>query len=75
MSKTAYTVLWLVWLAMFIAIEGQAFLYRVQGGTLSEHVWAWFSIKGKGAWWRARRFVLLAFLAWLTVHFLTGGAF
>ncbi len=70
-----FTAGWLVWLAMFGAIEGAALANRRAGDTLSEHVWQWCSIKGKGAGWRARRFGLLAFLAWLSAHMLTGGAF
>lgn len=51
--------------------------------TLSEHVWVWFGVNRKGtgierdanAWARARRVILGAFLLWLSVHFLTGGAY
>ena len=70
-----YTVFWLFWVAMFGAVEGAALVNKREGDTLSEHVWDWFSIQSKGSGWRARRFVLLAFLAWLSAHFLTGGAF
>lgn len=70
-----YTVLWLIWLAMFGAIEGAALANKRTGDTLSEHVWEWFSMKEKAKGWRARRFSLLAFLAWLVAHFLTGGQF
>jgi hypothetical protein len=70
-----FTTLWVIWLALFVVIEGAAIFNKDKGDTLSEHVWAWFSIKGKGKGWRSRRFVLLAFLAWLTLHFLTGGEF
>lgn len=70
-----FTSGWVVWLLMFGAIEGVALANKTPGDTLSEHIWRWFSIKHKGAGWRARRFGLLAFLAWLVAHFLTGGAF
>ena len=46
---------------------------RAGGDTLSEHVWKWFAIKGKPTGYKMRRFVLLAFWAWLTIHFFTGG--
>jgi hypothetical protein len=69
------TWLWLIWLGFFVAIEGQALFDKEPSDTLSEHVWAWFAIKTKPKWWRARRFVLLAFMTWLSVHFLTGGEF
>jgi hypothetical protein len=48
------------------------------GGTLSEHVWLWFgTARGTHAntWAYLRRFALLAFMAWLTVHFVGGGQF
>jgi len=70
-----FTIGWIVWLLMFGAIEGAALANKRKGDTLSEHVWQYFSIKHKGKGWRLRRFSLLAFLAWLVVHFLTGGAF
>ena len=70
-----YTVLWILWILMFAVIEGFALKDKAEGDTLSEHVWKWFSIKKKGKGWRARRFALLAFLAWLVLHFLTGGVF
>lgn len=60
---------------MFFAIEGPALVNRRLGDTLSEHVWKWFSIKEKSFQWRLRRFTLLAFLAWVSGHFLTGGKF
>lgn len=72
---SGWTVAWLLWGSAFFAIEIPAILDRKPGGTLSENVWAWFSIKNKSTGWRARRLVLLAFLAWLSLHFLTGGAF
>ena len=68
-----WTVAWLLWIAMFLVIEGAAIWNKYEGDTLSEHVWNWFSVKDKGKGWRARRVALLAFLAWLTVHFITGG--
>jgi hypothetical protein len=70
-----FTVGWLVWIAMFLSIEGAAIFNKKAGDTLSEHVWRWFSIHSKGRGWRARRFSLLSFLAWLVMHFLTGGEF
>jgi hypothetical protein len=77
---SGYTIAWLAWLGAFGVIEGKALFNKTPGDTLSEHVWAWF---GTGAgttakpsgWVRTRRFTLLAFMAWLSVHFLTGGRF
>jgi hypothetical protein len=68
-----FTMLWIFWIAMFFAIEVPAILNKRRGDTLSEHVWRWFAVTDKPAGWQLRRFILLTFLAWLTVHFLTGG--
>jgi hypothetical protein len=68
-----FTIAWLVWLAAFAVIEGLAIAREEPGGTLSEKIWRWFAVKDKSKGFRMRRFVLLAFLAWLTLHFLTGG--
>ena len=70
-----YTVAWLLWILAFAGIEGTALLSKDPAGTLSDHVWSWFSIRSKGTAWRLRRFALLAGLAWLVAHFLTGGRF
>lgn len=70
---TVYTWAWIFWLALFAVIEGAAIIDRDRGDTLSEHVWAWFGVRGKPKGYKARRFVLLAFLAWLVVHLITGG--
>ena len=68
-----WTVGWLLWLAMFLAIEGAAIFNKEKGDTLSEHVWKWFAIRNKPSGYRLRRFVFLAFWAWLSIHFFTGG--
>jgi hypothetical protein len=73
--RVTFTIAWLIWILQFVAIEGVALCNKQPGDTLSEHVWDWASIRGKGAGWRARRFALLAFLCWLLLHFLSGGEF
>lgn len=79
---SVYTIAWLVWLAYFLVVEVMALFNSKPGDTLSEHVWAWFGTQrrkpGEAArkpsgWTQFRRFALLAFLAWLTLHFLSGG--
>lgn len=78
---TAFTIAWLVWLAYFVVVEGMALFNSKPGDTLSEHVWAWFgtavkpgqSGRQRSGWTQLRRFALLAFMAWLLVHFITGG--
>ncbi len=76
---TGWGWLWVAWLLVFVAIEAAALINKDRGDTLSEHVWAWFSLKGnkgKLKWWQALlRFAFLAFWVWLTLHFLTGGWF
>lgn len=72
---SGFTVMWIAWIALFLLIEGVALVNKKPDDTLSEHVWRWFSIANKGPWWRLRRFALAAFLAWLVLHFLSGGMF
>lgn len=79
-----FTIAWILWIAAFLVIEGIALFRKEKGDTLSEHVWKWFGTRRdveyevdesgqpKG-WLRFGRFVLLAFMAWLTAHFVTGG--
>jgi hypothetical protein len=79
---SGFTVAWLVWLLYFAVVEGIALFNSKDGDTLSEHVWAWFGtqrakpgqpVKDRTGWAQFRRFLLVAFMAWLSTHFLTGG--
>lgn len=73
-----WTIGWLVWLGWFAVEEGLALWRGGTPATLSGHVWRWFAVGGNSdptGWQRARRFALLAFLAWLAVHLTTGGVF
>lgn len=80
-----WTWAWIGWLLYFVVVEGMALFNSKPGDTLSEHVWAWlgFALTGEGGldyrhpsgWTRLRRFLTLALLAWVSVHFLTGGVF
>jgi hypothetical protein len=81
---TGYTIGWLAWIAWFLVEEGLALFKGGTKATLSGHVWQWFGINagnggapatGETGWTQLRRFGLAAFLAWLSLHFLTGGAF
>ena len=67
------TPYWLGWIAAFLLLEGYA-LKNTKGGTLSSHVWRWFSIKERSKGWLLRRIALGGFVTWLAVHFMTGGA-
>jgi hypothetical protein len=79
-----WTWAWIGWGVYFLIVEGLALFNSTPGDTLSEHAWAWLGYTTTGqrpltrrpsGWTRLRRFMLLAFLAWLSVHLLTGGAF
>lgn len=80
---SAWTWAWIGWGVYFAVVEGAALFNSRPGDTLSEHVWLWANTaRGPGpsgrqpsGWTRLRRFALLAFLAWLVAHFLTGGYF
>lgn len=75
-----FTVGWILWLVWFVVEEGLAFATHGAYSTLSAHVWDWFSTKrnsnvsvNQSGWTRARHAALVMFLAWLSVHFVTGG--
>ncbi|WMI34524.1 hypothetical protein SEA_DEXERS_3 [Streptomyces phage Dexers] len=75
---SGWTWAWIAWITAFLVIEGKALFNKEKGDTLSEHVWKWFHTEQGKKWsktTRLRRFALLAFMAWLSVHFLTGGLF
>ena len=76
---SGWTVAWLVWGAAFVVIEAAALWHDRKGSTvdtLSQHVWNWFAV-GRPAHGerlvKTRRLVLLTFMVWLSVHFLSGG--
>ncbi len=71
MLDGTYTMLWGIWIALFLAIEGAAIFNKQPGDTLSEHVWKWIGKKGyaKPSGWKWRRIALGGFLAWLVAHF------
>ena len=74
-----WTVGWIVWILWFVVEEGLALFAKGAHATFSAHVWDWFSIKPRTqgttntGWQRARRTVLLLFMVWLVLHFVTGG--
>lgn len=71
--------LWIAWIGAFLIIEAVAIRRKEPGDTLSEKVWSWFSLRGDKdtleRWQVVLRFGFLAFWAWLTIHFLSGGRF
>lgn len=76
---SVWSWLWLAWIAAFVALEGITLARKAPDDTLSEHIWRWFAVgrPGNRPKWsglvQLRRFLLLASLAWLAAHFLTGG--
>lgn len=75
-----WTIGWLAWGAWFAIEEGGALATVGTKGTLSYLVWTLGGTRGgpkpgPGPLLRTRRFVLAAVMAWLSLHFLTGGAF
>ena len=75
---SVWDYIWLTWIFVFVVIEAFALYSKDAGDTFSERIWEWFAI-GKDypttGLVRLRRFTLLAFIAWLAIHLLTGGMF
>lgn len=70
---TIWTVLWLLWGAAFVGIEGVAVLNDKREDTLSEHFRKWFrtdSHKGRTVW----LVVSGLFFAWFTTHIAVEGS-
>ena len=68
-----WTILWLVWGALFALIEGVAIARDARGDTLSEHLRLWFRTdtrKGRTAW----LIVSGVFMAWFVTHIAVAGA-
>jgi hypothetical protein len=83
---SAWTWAWAGWAVYFTVVEGLALANAKPGDSLSEHVWLWLGVdrdtvgtdrsgRHPTGWTRLRRFAVLAFLAWLVAHLLTGGYF
>ena len=66
-----YTILWVVWILMFVVIEAKAISNDVDEDTLSEHLRKWFNVDthvGRTVW----LIVSGVFMAWFIVHIATG---
>lgn len=71
---------WIGWGLWFAVEETLAFVKVGTPGTLSYLVWTLGGTRSgatasPSGWTRLRRFGLAAAMAWLSLHFLTGGAF
>ena len=67
-----FTLGWILWIFVFVIIEGIAVINKEKGDTLSEHFWKLFDIKETEKPSKIMRFGALAGLTWLYVHLLTG---
>jgi hypothetical protein len=77
-GSQCWTAAWLAWIVAFFALELPPIIHDHPQDTLSDHVWLWFDIpqhKAPLETVRARRFLLLALMAWLIAHFLSGDEF
>jgi hypothetical protein len=70
---TVFTLLWIIWIVMFIAIETVAIMNDKADDTLSEHLRQWFSTdtkKGRWIW------IIISgiFFCWFGVHIAMEGS-
>lgn len=63
--RTTYAVLWILWIAGFLAIEFTAIGTGHHEYTLSDFVWRAEQIN---AGWTALRYFVIAFGVWLVLH-------
>lgn len=66
------TPIWIGIAVLTVIIETVALLNKKKDDTLSEHVWNWLKVTNKTAKFTAWRFFVLAFMVWLTGHFIFG---
>jgi hypothetical protein len=66
---STYTQLWLVWIALFVTIEGTALLSKIPGASLTAHIIEWAALRNKTTGWLLRRGALVTFFGWLIWHF------
>lgn len=67
--KLAYGILWLLWIAMFAAIEFTALGTGKPQYTLSEFVWR---AEQLGQPWSFARYFIAVFCLWLALHMIFG---
>jgi hypothetical protein len=69
---SAWAWAWIAVVAAFLGVElSAAFATPKQGHTASEIIWRWTRGRGRLHW--LARFGLVAGLAWLSLHLLSGG--
>lgn len=64
-GSRAYALLWIAWLAIFLAIELSALLTGHPQWTLSDFVWR---LERLGRAWTFLRYFVAAFCVWLALH-------
>jgi hypothetical protein len=64
-----YALLWILWIAAFLAIELSAIFTAHDQYTLSDFVWR---LEHINAAWTFLRFFICAFCVWLTLHMSLG---
>lgn len=67
--STLYAILWIGWIAAFLAIELAALFTGHGQFTLSEFVWRLEEVNRA---WTFLRFFVMAFCIWLTLHMAFG---
>ena len=68
-QRNVYAVLWIFWIASFLAIELSALWRGHSEYTLSEFVWR---LEQLGKAWTFLRFFICAFCIWLLLHMAFG---
>lgn len=64
-AGTVYALLWVAWIAAFLAIEFSALFTGHSRFTLSDFVWRLEQVNGA---WTLLRFAVCAFCLWLFFH-------
>lgn len=59
-----YQLVWLSWVAFGVGFEIIVLLFKIQGATLSEQIWA---LRDRGSGFFS---LLMFFLAWMIYHFI-----
>lgn len=68
MNRNVFRAGWVVWGLLFVGWEGLALFNGQEGDTLSETVWSWFDVDAHA--WTYKRYALVAFMIWLSAHFI-----
>ena len=67
-----HDLMWVGWLALFGAMEGNAIVNETEGDTLSERTRVWFATKSRAGRWGFLG-ALGLFATWFAVHIIAPG--